>query len=105
MVGAELGDEVGGVFGGVDGEGAGDDEEGLGEFADGELFAGALSRWEVRSDCTWGVRGLRGRRGETYNCHGEFFEVDMQCRLYSTTSGNDATAFKGAFYGRQRVVY
>jgi len=42
VVGADLGDEVGGVFGGVDGEGAGDDEEGLREFADGELFAGAL---------------------------------------------------------------
>ena len=46
MVGAELGDEVGRVFGGVDGEGAGNDEEGLGEFADGELFAGAL--WFLR---------------------------------------------------------
>lgn len=42
MVGAELGDKVGGVFGGVDGEGARDDEEGLGELADCELFAGAL---------------------------------------------------------------
>lgn len=42
MDGAELGDEVGGIFCCVDGEGAGDDEEGLGEFADGELFAGAL---------------------------------------------------------------
>jgi len=42
VVGAELGDKVGGVFGGVDGEGAGDDEEGLGEFANGELFTRAL---------------------------------------------------------------
>jgi hypothetical protein len=32
---AELGNEFGGVFGGVHGEGLGDDEEGLGEFADG----------------------------------------------------------------------
>ncbi len=52
MVRAELSDEIGRVFGGVDGEGAGDNEEGLGEFADGELFA--------RPDCD-----------------GEFFEVDM----------------------------
>jgi len=37
-----LGDELDGVFGGVDGEGFGDDEEGGGEFAYGELFAGAL---------------------------------------------------------------
>lgn len=42
MDGAQARDEVGGVFGGVEGEGAGDDEQGLGEFADGELFAGAL---------------------------------------------------------------
>lgn len=40
--GAELGDEVRGVFCGVYGEGARDYEEGLGEFADGELFARAL---------------------------------------------------------------
>ena len=52
MVGAELGDEVGGVFCCVDGEGAGDDEEGLGEFANGELFPGS-------------------------DCDGKFFEVDV----------------------------
>ena len=57
MVGAELGDEVGGVFGGVDSEGAGDDEEGLGEFADGKLFAGALCC--ERLDFIWKSRGLR----------------------------------------------
>lgn len=38
----ELGDEFGGVLGCVDSQGLGDDEEGLGEFADGELLAGAL---------------------------------------------------------------
>jgi hypothetical protein len=42
VVGAELGDEFSRVFGGVDGEGLGDHEEGGGEFGDGELFAGAL---------------------------------------------------------------
>lgn len=31
----ELGDELGAVFGGVDGEGGGDGEEGRGECADG----------------------------------------------------------------------
>lgn len=36
---AELGDEVGGVFGGVDGEGGRDCEEGGGEGCDGELFS------------------------------------------------------------------
>ena len=36
---AEFGNEVGGVFGGIDGEGTGDDKQGLGEFTNGELFA------------------------------------------------------------------
>jgi hypothetical protein len=40
---AELGNEFGAVFCGVDGEGGGDDEEGLGECADGELLTRALS--------------------------------------------------------------
>jgi hypothetical protein len=44
---AQLGDELGGVLGGVDCEGFGDDEEGLGEFADGELLAGALETGQV----------------------------------------------------------
>ena len=52
---AELGDEVRGVFGGVDREGAGDDEKGLSEFADGELFARALGRSQ------WVARGLGWR--------------------------------------------
>ena len=52
MVGAELGDEVGGVFCCVDREGTGDDEEGLCKFANSELFAGT-------------------------DCDGEFFEVDV----------------------------
>ena len=38
----ELGDEFGGVLGCVDSQGLGDDEEGLGKFADGELLAGSL---------------------------------------------------------------
>lgn len=42
MVCPELGDEVGRVLCGVDGEGFGDGEESRGEFANGELFAGAL---------------------------------------------------------------
>ena len=36
---AEFGNEVGRIFGGIDGEGTGDDKQGLGEFANGELFA------------------------------------------------------------------
>jgi hypothetical protein len=35
----QLGDQVGGVEGGVYGEGFGDDEEGGGECCDGELFS------------------------------------------------------------------
>jgi len=42
VVGAEFGDEVGGVEGGVVEKGGGDEEESGGEGADGELFAGAL---------------------------------------------------------------
>lgn len=42
MAGTELGDEFRGVLCGVDGEGFGDDEESLCEFANGELFPGAL---------------------------------------------------------------
>lgn len=42
VAGSQLRDEFGGVFGCVDGEGLGDDEEGLGEFTDGELLTGAL---------------------------------------------------------------
>ena len=38
----KLGDEFGGVLGCVDSQGLGDDEEGLGEFANGELLPGAL---------------------------------------------------------------
>ena len=41
MVCAKLGNEIGRIFGGVDGELFGDDEEGGGEFSDGELFPGA----------------------------------------------------------------
>jgi len=40
---AELGYELGAVFCGVDGQGGGDDEKGLGEGADGELLARALT--------------------------------------------------------------
>ena len=36
---AEFGNEVGGIFGGIYGEGPGNDKQGLGEFANGELFA------------------------------------------------------------------
>ena len=39
---AELGDQLGGVLGGVDGECLWDNEQGGGEFADRELFARAL---------------------------------------------------------------
>lgn len=42
MPGAELGDELGTVFGRVDGKSAGNNEERLRKFADGELFSGAL---------------------------------------------------------------
>ena len=42
MSGTELGDEFGRILGGVYGEGFRDYEEGCGEFADGELFAGTL---------------------------------------------------------------
>lgn len=42
MPGAQLGYEFGTVFCCVDGEGARDYEEGLREFADGELFSGTL---------------------------------------------------------------
>lgn len=43
VTGSQLGDQFGGVFGCVDGQCLGDDEKGLREFANGELFAGALS--------------------------------------------------------------
>jgi hypothetical protein len=49
---AELGDELGAVFGCVDGEGLWDYEEGGGEFADCELFAGALRRLDISEG--WG---------------------------------------------------
>lgn len=42
MADTELGDEFGGVLGCVDSQGLGNDEEGLSEFTDGELLAGAL---------------------------------------------------------------
>ena len=42
VVGAEFGDKVGRVEGGVVEEGGGDDEEGGGKGADGELFSGNL---------------------------------------------------------------
>ena len=42
MTDAELGDEFRRIFCRVHGEGFGDDEERLSEFADGELFSGAL---------------------------------------------------------------
>ena len=79
MVGAELGDEVGGVFCGVNGEGAGDDEEGLREFADGELFAGT-------------------------DCDGEFFEVDVEGCFDRAAAWDDGAAFEGAFDGGEGVV-
>lgn len=47
MVGSELGDEVGGVLCGIDGEGLGDDEEGGSEFGDGELLTRALQEGRV----------------------------------------------------------
>lgn len=53
VAGAELGDEVGGVFCGVCGEGFGDREERGGEGGDGELFAGALGEGGVSVD-VWG---------------------------------------------------
>ena len=80
MVGAELGDEVGGVLGSVDGKGAGDDEEGLRELADGELFAGA-------------------------DGDGEFFEVDVEGSFDGTAAGDDRAGFEGAFDGGQGVVH
>ena len=44
---AELGDEFGGILGRVDGEGLGDGEERLSEFADCELFSGSLIKVSV----------------------------------------------------------
>jgi hypothetical protein len=67
--GAELGDQVAGVEGGVDCEGFGDNEEGLGEGGYGELLAGALSRGLVMDN---GVEGFT-----TYNAGCPFFEVDV----------------------------
>lgn len=42
MSDTELGDKLGRVLSGVDGQGLGDSQEGLGEFTDGELLARAL---------------------------------------------------------------
>ena len=42
MAGAQVGDELSGVLGGVDSEGFRDGEEGLRERGDGELLTGAL---------------------------------------------------------------
>lgn len=50
MVGSKFGDEVGRVFGGVDGERLGDNEESGGEFGDGELFSGALEGEEGKKE-------------------------------------------------------
>ena len=75
-----MGDEVGGVFGGVDGEGARDDEERLGEFADGELFPGP-------------------------DGHGEFLQVDVQGRFHRAAAGDDAPALERPLDGGQGVVH
>lgn len=50
MICTELGDEVGRVFGGIDGKGLRDGEEGRGEFGDGKLFSGALCKCQLISD-------------------------------------------------------
>ena len=102
MHGAEFGNEVGGVFGGVYGEGAGDYEEGLGEFTDGELFAGALYNFNV----TW-FRGKieeNGRRRvfsielskTTYHSDSEFFEVDVKSSLHCTPTGDYTPTFESS---------
>ena len=79
MIGAELGDEFGAVFGGVCGQGFGDDEQCLRELANGQLFAAA-------------------------DREGEFFEVDVQCRFHGAAAGHDGTRFEGPFDGREGVV-
>lgn len=42
VVRSQFGDEIGRVFGSVDGQGFRDDQEGSGELGNGELFSGAL---------------------------------------------------------------
>ena len=39
VVGAELGHQVGSILGGIDRQGLGDDQQGLGEVSDGQLFS------------------------------------------------------------------
>lgn len=48
--------------------------------------------------------GKRNDKCYTYHCDGEFFKVDVKCCLDSTTTRDDAAAFKSTLDGAQRVV-
>lgn len=97
---SELSNELGGVLGGVHGQGLRNHEERLSEFTDGELLAGALLLELARNsvDCR------RGIAGKTYHCDGEFFEVDVKGRLNGTATGDDAAALQSSLDGTQRIV-
>lgn len=97
----QLGDEFRGVLGGVDGEGLGDDEQGLGEFTDGELLSGALCSV---LDKSWPASSEVDVELATYHCAGEFLKVDVKGRLDGTTTGDNATALQRPLHCRQRVV-
>lgn len=79
VVGTELSNEVGGILGSVDGEGLGDDEEGLSELGDGELLSG-----------TKGV--------------GKGLEVDGEGGLDGSTSGDDAIVLEGSLDDAQDIM-
>mmetsp|Transcript_16557 Transcript_16557/g.35515 ORF Transcript_16557/g.35515 Transcript_16557/m.35515 type:complete len:446 (-) Transcript_16557:361-1698(-) len=79
VVGAQLGDDVGGVLRGVDSELLRDDEERLGKLCDGELLA-------------------RAERG------GEVLEVDGEGRLYAAATGDHGGRLERALDGTHGVV-
>ena len=39
VIGAKFGDKIGGILGSIDGQGLGDDQQGLGKFGDSQLFS------------------------------------------------------------------
>ena len=53
MVCAKLGNQLGGVLAGVDGEGLWDDKEGIGEFCNRKLLTRSLHVSETWSATTW----------------------------------------------------
>ena len=58
VIGAKFGDKIGGILGSIDGQGLGNDQQGLGEFGDGQLFSENVD-FELKTEISYSALNLK----------------------------------------------